>query len=828
MAVGLASVVSSEPWNWFSMNPLVHIVAHPTWIILQGPGIDLADGNQSGGGLGSVLVAVLAVIGGVALIVMIVLAVRWVRSNVTTNPSPAPTDSLNRDTRRRIKDAINDGDYETAGDLYHRAKLYNDAAEAYAKGKAYLKAARAFQATDNTAQAIHYYKQAGEFKQAAILYAKDDKYRSAAAEYVQANEYGEAAKYYALAGDNKRAAEYYQKSGEHLRAATLFEEADATEQAAQEYALYVSNLLKKHKGDYSQLGEDREYAFKAANLYRDAGKPDYAAELFQKTGYFKEAADCVRSSGDFSRAAELLMQAGQHEAAAKILEEGGEAHRAARMRAASALEKGDLEQAANEFFKGEVFDQAAELFVELEQWERAAEVFDSISDHSKAGKMFEKAELHAKAAKSYEAGTNFAKAAEMYKRANDLEGRVRMLELLGDNFEASRLLFELREYERALTLLERIDSSEPLYLKSLELQGDIIRAQGRFEKSFSRYRSALGTRSADLATIPLFYKMARVLEEINDYNGAMQNYEVVIGVDVHYEDAGLRLKALQDRQRRTKTSSSGLFSANDMGEGNKRYEIVEEVARGGMGIVYKAQDTVLGRIVAYKVLGENLRENSTAVKYFLREARAAAALSHPNIVTIFDAGEQSGEYYMAMEFVEGTTLKELIKRTGALPNEQIEYIMINCCRALEYAHSKGVIHRDIKSGNVMITRDRTLKVMDFGLAKFLREYQNNHTQQVGTPFYMSPEQIVGRNVDFRSDLYSLGCMLFECATGTVPFFKGDLSYHHIHTPPPRPSSINPGLSKRMEAMILKLLQKKPDDRYQSAADVIKIHAAGKV
>jgi serine/threonine-protein kinase len=146
--------------------------------------------------------------------------------------------------------------------------------------------------------------------------------------------------------------------------------------------------------------------------------------------------------------------------------------------------------------------------------------------------------------------------------------------------------------------------------------------------------------------------------------------------------------------------------------------------------------------------------------------------------------------------------------------------MIHCCRALHYAHSKGVIHRDIKSGNAMITRDKTLKIMDFGLAKFLTEYQNNHTQQVGTPFYMSPEQIIGKNIDFRSDLYSLGCTLFECATGTVPFFKGDLSYHHLHTKPPSPRSINPALTRDMEGIILKLLEKNPDDRYQSAKELI--------
>ncbi|MFW6053667.1 MAG: serine/threonine-protein kinase, partial [Persicimonas sp.] len=134
--------------------------------------------------------------------------------------------------------------------------------------------------------------------------------------------------------------------------------------------------------------------------------------------------------------------------------------------------------------------------------------------------------------------------------------------------------------------------------------------------------------------------------------------------------------------------------------------------------------------------------------------------------------------------------------------------------------SKGVIHRDIKSGNVMLTRDKALKIMDFGLAKFLREYQNNHTQQVGTPFYMSPEQIIGEEIDFRSDLYGLGCTIFECATGKVPFYKGDLSYHHLHTAPPRPRAMNPKLSSEMEEIILKLLEKDPDKRFQSAKQVL--------
>ncbi|MEM1350321.1 MAG: protein kinase, partial [Myxococcota bacterium] len=448
---------------------------------------------------------------------------------------------------------------------------------------------------------------------------------------------------------------------------------------------------------------------------------------------------------------------------------------------------------------------------------------EELQEHGRATDLYVRAGKFANAARSAEALGQTARAAELYEQAGDLESQLRMLIAQGDNFKAGQMLFELRRFNEALNALERLDSTEPLYIKSLELQGDVLRAQGRAEKAYSRYRAALGTQAASRTTVSLYYKMGRTLEELDDPAGAAQNYEIVTQIDPHYEDTEIRFKGLRERRRRKRATTSGLFSADAASSAQEsRFEVIDEIARGGMGIVYRARDTVLGRVVAFKVLGENLRENETAVKYFEREARAAAALQHPNIVTIYDFGEQDDEIFMAMEYVEGTTLKELVRRNGALTEGQVRFILVNTCKALRYAHSKEVIHRDIKSGNVMITRDQALKVMDFGLAKFLREYQNNHTQQVGTPFYMSPEQVIGKNVDFRSDLYSAGCMAFECATGTVPFFKGDLSYHHMHTPPPEPRSINPALSKELGDIILKLLEKDPNDRYQSAGEIIKL------
>ncbi len=162
-----------------------------------------------------------------------------------------------------------------------------------------------------------------------------------------------------------------------------------------------------------------------------------------------------------------------------------------------------------------------------------------------------------------------------------------------------------------------------------------------------------------------------------------------------------------------------------------------------MGIVYKAKDTVLDRIVAYKVLPDALKENPQALKNFLREAKSAAQLNHPNIVTVYDAGEQDGRYYIAMEFVDGNTLKEIVRRRGAIASGGVLHVLVQMCEALAFAHDKKIVHRDIKTANTMWTRDRKAKIMDFGLAKIVEEVRNHTTLVSGTPYYMSPEQTLG-------------------------------------------------------------------------------------
>jgi serine/threonine-protein kinase len=240
-----------------------------------------------------------------------------------------------------------------------------------------------------------------------------------------------------------------------------------------------------------------------------------------------------------------------------------------------------------------------------------------------------------------------------------------------------------------------------------------------------------------------------------------------------------------------------------------------------MGVVYRAEDTVLHRIVAYKVLPPSVREQPALLESFLQEARIAASINHPNIVTIYDTGRDgTGEVYITMEFVDGMSLKELLDKVGALPLPQFLSIAKQICSGLGYAHGRRIIHRDIKPSNIMLSRDRMVKIMDFGLAKIVNDALADKTSVKGTPLYMAPEQILGMEVDHQSDLYSLGCTLYRMATGRLPFTKGDLYYQHLHTAPAPPKDLNPKLPPALNPIILRCLEKDKANRYAQVADVL--------
>ena len=259
-----------------------------------------------------------------------------------------------------------------------------------------------------------------------------------------------------------------------------------------------------------------------------------------------------------------------------------------------------------------------------------------------------------------------------------------------------------------------------------------------------------------------------------------------------------------------------------------RYEFIDELGRGAMGVVYKAMDPVIGRTVAVKTI--RLSEQGTGLSRpellarFQTEARAAGLLTHPNIVVVYDAGEEDGLYFITMELVEGKSLQTLLDGGQAFPLPRVLRIMEQTCSALHFAHERNVVHRDIKPANLMLTADDTVKVTDFGTAKILQIGTVQQTAHVmGTPSYMSPEQVKGRAVDGRSDIFSLGVMLYEMVTGEKPFPGQNITtviYKIVNEEPVPPRQIDPSIHPGISAVVMKALAKEPDARYQSCREML--------
>jgi eukaryotic-like serine/threonine-protein kinase len=254
-----------------------------------------------------------------------------------------------------------------------------------------------------------------------------------------------------------------------------------------------------------------------------------------------------------------------------------------------------------------------------------------------------------------------------------------------------------------------------------------------------------------------------------------------------------------------------------------RYEVGRLLGAGGMAEVFEGRDRLLARRVAIKVLQAQFARDPSFLIRFKREAQAAASLSHPNIVGVYDTGSEDGTHFIVMEYVDGRTLKDVIRAEGPLYPERAAEICEDVCSALAAAHARGLIHRDIKPGNVMLTPDGKVKVMDFGIARATTSETITQTAAVvGTAQYISPEQAQGQTVDFRSDLYSVGCCLYEMLTGTVPFTGATpvaIAYRHVREDPTPPRMLNPDVPPPLEAIVLKAMAKLPDNRYQTAAEL---------
>ncbi|MFP6639560.1 MAG: protein kinase [Myxococcota bacterium] len=741
------------------------------------------------------------------------------------DPEEAVQPNLDRKARRRgrrrARTFARRGELEAAAELYWEVEEFDAAVDHFQRGGLTVRAAEVRQDQALFQEAAELLAEAEEYDRAGALFAQEEAWARAADCYEQLGRPGVAAEMQERAGNRKVAATCYEDAGFHREAARLWAETEDWDRAA---ACLERDLADRRIGmcdDVGGSGASQDLARQIASLHRRAGHPRQGMAALEKAGCWREAAELALEIEDDVTAARAFRLSGDPVRSAEVLERLGDQKAAARLLAEYHRDQDDLAQAAICLEDAGDHDEAGDLYRHQGAFAQAAACYSRQGGWAAAAEMFELAGDGAAAAECHERAGAFEQAAECYSRLGQSDRVAELLERAGLYLKAARAHRDAGREEGAIAALQSLTPGDETFMQGTAMLADLFCRRQQPELAVHALESAIGDAEIDRTNLIAFYGLACAFESAGQWVRCAELFEKILSLDIEFEDVEQRLVMAREQVvKQAEEVHAEEIPVSGAAGRSGRYRIRRELGRGGMGIVYEAFDTVLDRSVAFKVLPSHLTKNNQSSAPFLREAKAAAKLNHPNIVTVYDAGEQDGRYYIAMEHVDGITFKQILSRRGALAPRGMLYVALQLCDALAYAHAQRVVHRDIKPGNVMWTRDKKTKIMDFGLAKVMEEARQQTTVVAGTPYYMSPEQTLGKNVDHRTDIYALGVTLFEMLTGTVPFKEGDISYHHMHTPAPDVRQWLPAVDESIAALIARCLDKDPDSRFQTAAEMV--------
>ncbi len=551
----------------------------------------------------------------------------------------------------------------------------------------------------------------------------------------------------------------------------------------------------------------------AGDLFLAADEPLEAARAFSRAGDTLRAAEALRRAGHVEDAARLRAQSlttsGQWDLAVLEYEHAGMAAQAA----ATLVRLGRYDEAFRRYLHAGLRREAADLARDHGDPHEAGRLFEDLEEWGEAGLAWEHAGEHLQAARCLERAGDFAHALEVLERSGLKGEQAQLLARLGRLEEGFRVLFDASDLRGAWELLSSYGGTYPALAESLASLAEWLEAQGEVTAAISAVQRATAGLTASHELLPAFYTQAHLLECHGDFRAAQSVWQRVVDVDYGFRDAATRLQAVAAKR----SPQEGGSAPAAPGEGPavtdpaSRYVLEQELGRGGMGVVYRARDSRLGRTVAIKVL--NPRQHTPeALRRFEREARAAAALSHPGIVHIYDFDRGFGSVFISMEYVPGPTINQLVREEPAFVRSNLLPLLRQIAAAVGYAHSRHVIHRDLKPANMVLLDRRQVKILDFGIARRLDELELSASGATGTPYYMAPEQILGEDPDTRTDIYSLGVTFFQMATGTLPFTTGNVLRSHLEQPAPDPRALAPELDAAVASLILRCLAKDPDHR----------------
>jgi len=564
------------------------------------------------------------------------------------DPVIAASGKSKRWIRKKSVELENEGEFKGAGDLLMFLERFEDAAKMYVQGKALGRAAEAFLKLGHKERAAKAYERRGLPLKAAELYQEAGKYEESARAFLKgrralqaaevmegARRYIQAAEIYKKTGHMRKAGELCYKGGDRLAAAQALEEAFRNE---------VERLPHDMKPADSRMMAHMAYLI--GNFYEQEGKLDEAAAAFEGGGHLAEGARLHEQVGRYPLASQLYMSAGRPFEAAICEEKSGKREGAALIRAEAYRERGQYIDAVGNYELANRPLEAALMYRELGEHAKAARMFERADKFEEAAEEYKNAEERDLAAASLEKAGEYLRAAEIYAEVGNPSKQAKMLEAAEKYLEAGKIYAEAGAIENSIRALQQIGESDQDFDQSQLLLGDIFREKGIHKIAIQYYRRVLSQKDPDRSNIEPYYHLAVCIESVGSLREALDIFEAIVVIDYHFADVADRIRLLEERLPVTtpgtpsEPSLSSPYDATLVGDGGatqaahdtvtrpRRYEVIDELGRGGMGIVYKARDTVLDRIVAYKVLPANLREHPQAVKNFFREAKSAAALNH--------------------------------------------------------------------------------------------------------------------------------------------------------------------------------------------------------
>jgi len=721
----------------------------------------------------------------------------------------------------------------------------NKAAEMFKFLNKYDEAADLFLQIGDRARAAQMFSLAGKKEKALNLYVDLSLYQNALEEYEKSDG--------VLNIDPILLAGLYSKAGNNKKAAELYEAAEHYREAASECEKTgdIRNTARLHNLDRNPL--------KASEILLENGEVDAAINILASSGRYKDAALMAERFGDhlsaaqyyetiknWQKAAEMYKIAGHYQNAAELLLRFNERKKAFQIYRNHTASFDDPQIMREMFIEEGNFSKAAEISLTLNDKMKAAELYEKNEDYLKAAYLwveldnnisaadaFVKSNEPEKAARHYEKAGKWNKAGECYLNLLKYNKAAECFNSSGNYLQAAQIYFNLKNLDRTINMLQKIQKDHVEYKQAAFLLGKIFHQQKFFNLSKIKLSESISDKSVNTENIEAYYILADCHSQLGEFADAIKLYDMILSYDFSYRDVlPLRELALKDKSElklveKHYEDTGVIRDLLQLQEGDiisKRFKIEKEIGSGGMGKVYKAFDSELEETVAIKILFTQFGEYEDEKKNLVNEIKIARKITHPSIIKVYDIGDWLGNKFFTMQYIDGVDLEEWFQINRQADVKEKSVLFKKICDGLKAAHDIGVIHRDIKPRNILVSKDNNPMLLDFGIAEAFNAYlRRTENKLIGSPDYMSPEQISNLGYDQRTDIYSLGCVMYEMFTGRKPYISEDLTHLFMakldHDPRP-PSVLNPEIPAELEKIITKAMQKNPKNRYFNIAEMI--------